>query len=256
MFRAKPAPALPGEEENPYLLSFSDLLAGLLAIFILALVALMIHFQQQAELAHDTREQVHTALARLASVEEIRRELLEEMKKRLRRYDVLVEISDNHAVLSIPESQLHFGSGQWDVPEGKKDTLTLIGHVLAESLQHSDERLAFVDTIFIEGHTDAVPWSGSEMGNWGLSAYRAIAVWQFWTESPGELAVFKTLRNRHGQPLFSVSGYAATRPLAPDEESLEARRRNRRIDLRFTMRAPLTGDLMELLDQFSQAGIQ
>jgi hypothetical protein len=36
-----------GEDENPFLLSFSDLMASLLAIFILALVVMMIQLHKQ-----------------------------------------------------------------------------------------------------------------------------------------------------------------------------------------------------------------
>ena len=43
MFRKRPGITRGnGDEENPFLLSFSDLMASLLAIFILALVVMMI----------------------------------------------------------------------------------------------------------------------------------------------------------------------------------------------------------------------
>ncbi len=243
------------EEENPYLLSFSDILAGLLAIFILALVALMIRLDEQTEKAQDTREVVEQALKELAHVEELRHTLLEELKQKLSAYDVQVEITDNHSVLSIPETQLHFASGRYQIPDNKTQTLALIGEVLLSALQQA-KRLEFIDTIFIEGHTDSQPLKRSPMGNWGLSAYRAIAVWQYWTEQPGRQSGFLAMKNHHGKPLFSVSGYADTRRLIVPDITPETRQKNRRIDLRFTMRTPVTGDLMKLLDNFKQAGIE
>ncbi len=254
MWRAPLPSRPPGEDENPYLLSFSDLMAGLLAIFILALVTLIIYLDKQAGLARETREQVRAALMEMARIEEMRRDMLEEVKKQLRKQDILVEISDNHSVLRIPEQALHFESGEYRIPPGKGETVNIIGRVLADALMRSS-RLKYIETIFIEGHTDSRP-SSAEMGNWGLSAYRAIAVWKYWTEQPGHLEVFRYLRNREERPLFSVSGYAATRRLRAPDLTPESRQQNRRIDLRFTMRTPVTGDLMTLLEQFRDAGIE
>jgi hypothetical protein len=45
------------------------------------------------------------------------------------------------------------------------------------------------------------------------------------------------LRNQVGQPLFSVSGYGAGRPVVSHDEPT-ADPRNRRIDLRFIMTPP------------------
>jgi flagellar motor protein MotB len=244
-----------GEDENPYLLSFSDILAALLAIFILALVALMIRLDQQASLAEETRAQVQAALAELARIEELRRELLEEVKRKLELEKIRVEISDNHSVLRIPEEQLHFASGQHAIPADKGLALDTLGRVLGDALLRA-KRLSYIETIFIEGHTDSQPLTVMEMGNWGLSAYRAIAVWKYWTESPGNLKMFLYLRNREGKPLFSVSGYADTRRVVEPDPAPEDRQKNRRIDLRFTMRTPVAGDLLQLLEKFDDAGIE
>lgn len=255
VLKRKSAATAAGEDENPYLLSFADILAGLLVIFILALVTLMVRLDQQRELAEDTNKQVQEALAELSQIEELRRELLEEVKVELEKYRVYVEISDNHSVLRIPEEQLHFESGKHDIPPEKSRLVDVIGKVLMDSLLKA-ERLRFVDTIFIEGHTDSQPLIGEEMGNWGLSAYRAIAVWQHWTENPGHLRRFTVMTNRQGKPLFSVSGYAETRRVVVPDNTPETRQQNRRIDIRFTMRSPVTGDLMNLLDKFRDAGIK
>jgi hypothetical protein len=90
------------------------------------------------------------------------------------------------------------------------------------------------------------------MGNWGLSTYRAISLWNFWTDGQGQLASLRQQKNAVGEPLFSVSGYADTRAVVPPPEealrflnlpalppegmALLDEPRNRRIDLRFTLR--------------------
>ena len=48
--------------------------------------------------------------------------------------------------------------------------------------------------------------------------------------------------NRAGQPLFSVSGYSATRPVNTQQLTEDELRANRRIDIRFTIRRPDSAD--------------
>lgn len=53
---------------------------------------------------------------------------------------------------------------------------------------------------------------------------------------------FNRLSNQDGDPLFSVSGYGETRPVSKQQVSEEDYRLNRRIDIRFTIRRPLSAD--------------
>lgn len=46
------------------------------------------------------------------------------------------------------------------------------------------------------------------------------------------------LKNKDGKPLFSVSGYGETRPAVVQQLTEEDFKRNRRIDVRFTIRRP------------------
>ena len=113
---------------------------------------------------------------------------------------------------------------------------------LLEALSQPENQ-ALLDTVFVEGHTDSVP-NSREMGNWGLSTYRAISLWNFWTDKPGELAGLKALRTlpadakTAAKPLISVSGYADTRSthgLMVGQAFKNDRSEDRRIDIRFTL---------------------
>lgn len=87
-----------GEEENPFLLSFSDLMASLLAIFILALVVMMIQLHlQKRKLEEDRknivviREQYEKMLKEKEALEKERqriRVVLEELRKSLNEIEV------------------------------------------------------------------------------------------------------------------------------------------------------------------------
>lgn len=102
-----------------------------------------------------------------------------------------------------------------------------------------DDRVEFLDTIFIEGHTDNRPLQGfMGKGNWGLSTFRAISLWQFWGDALAREEQLSRLNNKDGKPLFSVSGYGETRPAVADQVTEEDFKRNRRIDIRFTIRRP------------------
>jgi len=47
------------------------------------------------------------------------------------------------------------------------------------------------------------------------------------------------LKNHSGSPLFSVSGYGETRPVQEIQETENDFQKNRRIDIRFTVRRPV-----------------
>lgn len=238
------------ESENPYWISFSDIMAGLLVIFILALIVLMIRLNTQTIMTKELREQVEKALKELAAIEAVRNEILYEIKNNLKLKGVDVEVVENNTVLSIPE-RLSFYSGQYNIPENKKNTVLLIGNEIKKALQKPG-RTKYIDTIFIEGHTDSVPYNRVELGNWGLSAHRAISIWKYWTESPGELEEFKNMKNRNGKHLFSVSGYSWTRRVVDPDIAPRDKEKNRRIDIRFTMHTPVTGELQKLLERLRE----
>lgn len=270
MFRRAPTPsAPPAEVENPYLLSFADIMAGLLGLFILALICVMLLLDQQKHRLADAtaKAQINAAELRTAldqidktiqsiqekiariSVDESRRTgLLSTVEATLAREGVVVIKTQDG--LRIPDDTLSFPKGSHAIPPEKRRNAERIGTILQSTLQQP-ENMELFDTIFVEGHTDSVP-NRREMGNWGLSTYRAISLWNFWTDTQGVAAALRALRNTRGQPLFSVSGYADTRPVVepppqllrqvdlpnppPDIIQLLDEPKNRRIDLRFTLR--------------------
>jgi flagellar motor protein MotB len=292
-----------GEEENPFLLSFSDLMASLLAIFILALVVMMIqlHLQkrkleedrknivvirEQYEAMLREKEQLEKERQRLRSIlDELREglkevqtiratvanaldgvglrekslaDMLESIQQELKDQGIQVLVAENGTVLRIPEQALSFELSKYVIQDHYKASADLIGATLLKVLKE-DENLKLLDTVFIEGHTDSVP-NRQEMGNWGLSTYRAISLWLHWTENPGRLAELKDLKaavredDSIERPLISTSGYAATRPVDlakigivhPVETGNPA---DRRIDIRFTLASSEKKDLGELKGQ-------
>ena len=247
------------DEENPYWISFSDIMAGLLVIFVLAAVALILELTQKSELWDE-------AIQEMARAEEIRRDILQEIEEELGARNIPVTVIDNDTVLRIPEDVLTFEQSSFDIPsELRYQEIALeIGQVLYASIS-KDDRWEYLDTIFVEGHSDSDRYENVALkGNWGLSTFRAISVWNYWNEKMPEGTRLEELNNHIGRRLFSVSGYAETRPISctnddvniddinicpegrlDDEASL---RKNRRIDIRFTVKRPILEDYQAIGD--------
>ena len=225
------------DAENPYWISFSDIMAGLLVIFILAALALILELTQ-------TRMKIDEAIKDLMEAEEIRRELLKEVQDALGKKGIEVIISGDSSVIHINDQVLSFDTDRAEIPDDPdvKTRLLEIGRVLHEAITKND-RMEYLDTIFIEGHTDPRRSTRykSMGGNWTLSTLRAISVWGFWEETLAAELQLTKLKNYQDELLFSASGYAATRPakkivIDSGETTDQDLRADRRIDLRFTLK--------------------
>ncbi len=263
MFRRRQIPKKAGEGENPFLLTFSDFMASLLAIFILVLIVTLIELDRKKDDLRKREDEISVAKDELLkSLEDIQnvqdsiagslqgvslREralsvMLEGIQKDLAGRGIEIVLAENGTVLRIPEQQLQFALGKYEIPPAHAGPASAIGQALLQALSKAENR-TLLDTVFVEGHTDSVP-NSREMGNWGLSTYRAISLWNFWTDKPGELAALKNLHTlpadpkTPAKPLISVSGYADTRSthgLLAGQELKNDRSEDRRIDIRFTL---------------------
>lgn len=231
------------DEENPYWMSFSDMMSALLVVFILASVVFIYELVNK-------QEQFDQEIKELQKAEQVRQTIIEEAYEALLAKGIKVEISQNDTVLSIPNELLGFDTGAYEIHKNFHEVALEIGGVLNRVVS-IENRVDYLDTIFIEGHTDKRPFRGIlGKGNWGLSAFRAISLWQFWDENLLEQYRLSLLTNKEGQPLFSVSGYAETRPIIKDQQTSEDFKKNRRIDIRFTIRRPNSAEYEAVLNYF------
>jgi len=224
------------DEENPYWISFSDIMAGLLVIFILAAMALIIELQKKQDDFDNSIEELRKSL-------QVKKSIVIDIKEELEKKNIPVIISENDSVIRIPEEVLTFKQSRFDLPEDEhhQNSALEVGRVLYGAIA-KDDRWRYLDTIFIEGHTDSVPFHNRKIkGNWGLSTFRAISVWDHWRSNLPDDMQLTSLRNHEGKNLFSMSGYAETRP-NPDTFNLtdvtDIHKKNRRIDIRFTTKRP------------------
>jgi flagellar motor protein MotB len=284
MFRRKKVPKSYHEGENPFLLSFSDFMVSLLAIFILIVVVMVVQVRKMKDsipnpgeghwvsnAQHEKWIKLDKAVSALLEKMKVfdsmkvgfersldkagqrRKELqqiISDIKTDLERQGVAVtpdlanlclRFRDDKEGSNAPRKLL-FNKGSSEIPIQSQLTANIVGESLLKALSNARNQ-QLIDTVFIEGHTDSIP-DVRPKGNWGLSAERAISLWQFWTESPGKLVALRNLRSISEQgdekPMISVSGYADTRSTYSKEE-LSAlpndRPDDRRIEIRFTLAA-------------------
>lgn len=210
--------------QDSFTISISDLMSGLLAIFILVLSYFILNFSQ--------------ATAQLTQNDVTRAELLRFMQKELEREGIKVVVDEQHGILRISEGVL-FDVGAADVKPQGQIVIRKLSSVLGTALE-SEQFKGRVETIFIEGHTDNVPIITDIFpSNWELSTKRAINTWITMSNANPKLT---TILNDKSEIIFSVSGYADTRPIA-ENSTEEGRRDNRRIDIRFSMTPPTEEDM-------------
>ncbi|MGY2733617.1 OmpA/MotB family protein [Sphingomonas sp. UYP23] len=230
------------EEEN-YFISMTDMMVGLVFIFIVLLMYFALQFR-------DVTEQ-------LSGADRTRTEILRKLERTLKEKGVQVTIDTQNGVLRLPDAIL-FDSGRAELkPAGE----VAIGH-LAEAL--SDVLPCYtelpsaqgrparcpqtphrIESLYVEGHTDDVPLNGRTQfaDNWDLSVVRATNTYRALARNSPDLASRCARKPQGCEPVLSVSGYGPQRPIHGGGGSLEEQRqRDRRIDLRILMVAPDAGE--------------
>jgi flagellar motor protein MotB len=222
------------EEEESYFVSMADMMVGLLFVFIILLLYFALQFRQTT---HD-----------ISNADDSRAAILQRLDGALRARGLQVSIDPDAGVLRLPEDVL-FDTGQSALNARGQKAVQILGEALATVLPcYTYPRPAgcpvsrqHIDSIFVEGHTDSDPLAGQGVihDNLDLSVLRATNTYRALLATTPGLGVMRNRPAGQGvpQPVLSVSGYGADRPVAPGDTP-DAKRRNRRIDLRFLMASP------------------
>ncbi len=225
------------DEGESYFASFTDLLVGIIFIFIILLT-------QSAE---QFKAKTDSDLA----AQEARSAVLNAIVNDLKAQSIRIEFDIKNGIIRLPEGVV-FDVGQSDLAEDKKPKVhkifETIGNYLpclTDSTKNNDfctKKFPFyakpykdrprLNTLLIEGHTDKQKYANDAYGNWKLSVNRAVNVYQFFWENFPDI---RDLTNQDKQNLISVSGYGDTRPLPDENADLLDNPKDRRIDLRFVM---------------------
>lgn len=233
------------EEEESYFISMADMMVGLLFVFIILLLYFALQFQQKSKALSDAGE--------------ARAHLLVELEKAIEAADPRIDVKIDPAtgVLTLPAAILFAKSNDSLSVEGQA-AVRIVGQAMARVLpcylprkphgcKYVTERA--IDAIFIEGHTDADPFTPNWRitDNLDLSSLRAATTFRTLRDMGLRL---EALKNPTGQPILSVSGYGESRPVPGNPGVTEEEKsRNRRIDLRFLMDTPPAEGLTNMLTE-------
>lgn len=264
------------DEGENYFVSMTDMMVGMLFIFVIMLVVFAVKFRSGDDDSKQTRDclisilaknakltaeitekvnrmqsQVHSQLDTLRLIADQRRALLTSIEAQLVTEGLSVEVDAGSGVLRLTEESVRFATDRSDLDLRARENVGRIARVLGrvvpayacrsdDSSTCKEHHGATLETIFIEGHTDI---TGDDRKNWQLSTERAVSTFQALVSEAPDLRVF---RNRRAEEILSVSGYSSARPLV-SEATRAARGRNRRIDLRFVMEADTSINLNKIL---------
>ena len=284
------------EGEESYFVSMTDIMVGMLFVFIILLMYFVFRIQNTSEPVVPASELQAAVLERdyaLAKVKSLEEELERLNKNPLERYlkladaaresilnDLKKSMSDIRGIKDddvkiIPEQgilrlsgDVLFSRGASSVTPGtpSDNALKILAAALSKVLpcfslgpasnanKTCNPNAAFIDAVFIEGHTDNSPITGVLEGgvadNLSLSARRAINTMQaVYLHQPQLKQMFSISPSQTGlqlgegnSPLINAAAFGDTRPVASNV-SEDGKRNNRRIDLRILMYSPRTENL-------------
>jgi chemotaxis protein MotB len=223
------------EKSENYYVSITDMLIGLLFLFIIMLMYFALQLQK-------TNEDLVTS-------DQTRKELLEKVAGYMREHNVKAEVDFSAGVLRLPNEILFERGSDAPKPAGVAALHTLSDaldtHLPCYTFQISVPRPAtcketphHVEAIFIEGHTDSDPITPNtrQRDNWDLSSARAGNTFRILTTYKPTLLRFVP-DVKAPESVFSVAGYADQRPVDRGLD-VTAKEKNRRIDIRIVMAAP------------------
>ena len=294
------------EGEESYFISMTDIMVGMLFVFIILLMYFVFRIQNVSEpvvplsehrAVVDHRDRLATAYREASDrIHGLEKEIERLHQNPLERYLKLADAARENILFDLQRSMKNVpGITEGDVKViAEQGILRLSGDMLfprgvstispgspsdaaikalAKALSNvlpcfsvgpashptksCNPNAAFIDAVFVEGHTDNGQITGLLEGfikdNLSLSARRAVNTMQaIYADQPTLWQMFSISPSQEGRqlgegtsPLVNAAAFGDTRPaFANDTE--DGRRNNRRIDLRLLMYAPRTENLSTL----------
>ena len=261
---------LSAEDDENYFVSLSDLMTGVLFVFVILTTALALHYQSKAKELEETQQegakaqaeagkarsdarQVQEALDALAKIlrerEQLRKEELQGLVNRMAQHKIDVELDETNGILRLPGSLLFDASKAELQPTGEIALSQLAREMLPVVVKGCSSSPLKWEAIYIEGHTDNVPIYGTFPSNWHLSSARAINTYKALLVAEPSLAL---QLNHQNKSVIGISGYGEHRPVA-DNSTEAGKQKNRRIDIRFVMAYPSQAEIQEMERKLKEA---
>lgn len=204
------------EEEAGYWLSFSDLMASILIIFILLFVHKLIEYQA-------TISEKEKQIQELTSTRE---DIIEKLKEEFEKENIDINIDSKTGAIKLDESIL-FDTSKSELKKEGKDFSREFIPVYVKILLGDENIKEQLSQIIIEGHTDD---RGSYMSNLKLSQDRTLSVAQFLL-SDGFNYKYKDGLQKY----ITLNGRSYSEPILDDKGKID-RDASRRVEIKFRLK--------------------
>lgn len=241
------------EEETSYWLSYSDMMAALLLIFVLIISFTLLQSQTvyeakenelvaQKELVEEQQEQLEEQQEQLDKLIGIRKELIEALKQEFEGSDLSVTVDSKTGSIAL-DSSILFDSGQFSLKDTGEDLLKKFLPKYIKVLTSEDFK-EYVSEIIIEGHTDT---QGDYLYNLELSQKRALSVSSFCLDTGKNVLSQKQIEKL--RKIVTANGKSFSNPVL-DANGNEDQNASRRVEFLFRLKdEEMISDISEILNE-------
>lgn len=225
----KPQPA---EESNVFWVTMTDLMLGLVIVFMLLFVfAIMGYKEQSEEITQQTQQitKLKKKIKTLSKREQIRyvKKFSQRLKEELEKQGLPLNIDANTAQVKISNVEL-FDLNSYELSEGGKEYLNKFFPEYINTLLQNENVRNNLQHIVVEGHTDSHSFYGAKteeeqfLKNMNLSIMRARSVADYLFTTDYDKRYTKDLTK-----LIIIEGKSFTEPVlnAENKEDYDASRR-------------------------------
>lgn len=241
------------DEETSYWLSYSDMMAALLLIFILIISFTILQSQTQyeakeaellaeQELVKSQQEQLEEQQEQLDKLIGIKTDLIEALKAEFEGSDLSVKVDAKTGAIAL-DSSILFDSGKFALKPSGEELLKKFVPKYIKVLTN-DEYAEYISEIIIEGHTDT---QGDYLYNLELSQKRALSVSTFCLKDENEVLPDKQINNL--KDIITANGKSYSNPVL-DADGREDPAASRRVEFLFRLKdEDMISDMSEILNQ-------
>ena len=204
------------QEETSYWLSFSDLMASVLIIFILLFVYNLIAYEE-------SMNETEKMIQELTST---RMKIITMLQEEFDKEDIDIIIDPKTGAIQLNESIL-FDTGKSQLKDAGKEFAEKFIPIYVKILLGNDEIKSQISQIIIEGHTDDV---GGYLYNLKLSQERSLSVAQFLINPE-----FDYKYKNEMEKYLTINGRSYSEPILNNDESIN-KDASRRVEIKFRLK--------------------
>lgn len=219
--------------ETEYWLSYSDMMAALLLVFILIITLTMFHARKQFDEKQLQLEEQQVVIKeqqeKLDKIIGVRGDLVEALKAEFDGTDLSVSVDSNTGAITL-DSSILFDVNKYDIKQSGADFLkAFLPRYLGVLL--NDNNKQYISEIIIEGHTDT---NGTYMHNLELSQDRALSVASFCLQD-GSSILGSEVELNELRKIITANGRAYSDPVLNEDGTVNLKK-SRRVEFKFRLK--------------------